>query len=108
LPPKIRNQINDPNNIVLVSAASLWEFAIKMNLKKIDTKINLPQIQAHIIEHEYGILGISFKHLNALSNLPHLHGDPFDRLLIAQAITEDLTIVSADKQFRVYPVNVIW
>ena len=54
------------------------------------------------------MLNISFKHLNALPGLPTHHRDPFDHLLIAQALTEDLTIISADKQFKTYPVRVAW
>jgi len=94
--------------LIVISIASLWEFAIKISLKKIDTKINLPDIEAYLIEREFNLLSISFKHLNALSALPTHHGDPFDRLLIAQALTEDLTIISADKEFQAYPVRVIW
>jgi PIN domain nuclease of toxin-antitoxin system len=108
LPDKIRGEINNDNNIVIISVASLWELAIKLSLKKIDTNITLPYIEAHILERKFTMLGISFKHLNALSALPHHHGDPFDRLLIAQAITEDLTIILADKEFQAYPVRVKW
>ncbi|HEY8781987.1 MAG TPA: type II toxin-antitoxin system VapC family toxin [Mucilaginibacter sp.] len=108
LPGKIRDLINDGDNLIVISIASLWEFAIKISLKKIDTKINLPDIEAYLIEREFNLLSISFKHLNALSALPTHHGDPFDRLLIAQALTEDLTIISADKEFQAYPVRVIW
>jgi PIN domain nuclease of toxin-antitoxin system len=105
---KTRDLINNDENVVVISVASLWEFAIKINLKKINTKISLPEVQAYILEREFTMLNISFKHLNALSALPTHHGDPFDRLIIAQALTEDLTIISADKEFRAYPVNVIW
>jgi PIN domain nuclease of toxin-antitoxin system len=53
-------------------------------------------------------LPILAKHLFKIKELSHHHGDPFDRLLIAQALTEDLTIISADKEFRAYPVKVVW
>jgi PIN domain nuclease of toxin-antitoxin system len=108
LPNKIRDLINDDHNLVIISIASLWELAIKISLKKIETKNNLPDIQAYIMEREFTILNISFKHLNALSALTTHHGDPFDRLLIVQALTEDLTVLSADKQFQAYPVRVTW
>ena len=108
LPEKIKNIINDENNIIVVSIASIWELAIKISLKKIDTKLDLPDVETHITERQFKLLNISFKHLNALTALLTHHGDPFDRLLIAQAITEDLTILSADKQFKAYSVRVIW
>jgi len=54
------------------------------------------------------MLGIEFSHLNTLLTLPQHHGDPFDRLLISQAITENLTIISADGHFASYPVEVFW
>ena len=105
---KTRDLINDDDNVIIVSIASLWELAIKINLKKINTEINLPDVQAYILEREFTMLNIYFKHLNALTALPTHHGDPFDRLLIAQALTEDLTIISADEEFRAYPVSVVW
>ena len=105
---EVRDLINDDDNSVAVSIASIWELAIKLSLKKIETKISLPDIEAYIIEREFTMLNISFKHLNALSALLIHHRDPFDRLLIAQALTEDLTIISADKEFQAYPVPVIW
>jgi len=108
LPEKIKNIINDENNIIVVSIASIWELAIKISLKKIDTKLDLPDVETHITERQFKLLNISFKHLNVLTALLTHHGDPFDRLLIAQAITEDLTILSADKQFKAYSVRVIW
>jgi len=87
LPEKIKNLINDENNIIAVSIASIWELAIKISLKKIDTKLNLPDIETHITERQFKLLNISFKHLNALTALLTHHGDPFDRLLIVQAFT---------------------
>jgi PIN domain nuclease of toxin-antitoxin system len=108
LPGKIRDLINNDDNIVFISIASLWELAIKISLKKIDTKNKLPDILAYITERDFTLLNISFKHLNALSALPTHHGDPFDRLIIAQALIEDIKIISADKAFQAYPVRVIW
>jgi PIN domain nuclease of toxin-antitoxin system len=108
VPNKIRKEINNGENGIVVSIASIWELAIKLSLKKIETKINLQEIQAEILKREFTLLGISFDHLNALSTLSQAHGDPFDRLLIAQAIAEGLTIISADRQFKNYHVEVIW
>ena len=108
LEDKIRERINDEQNIIVVSIASLWELAIKQRLGKLNTKITLSEIQNHIIKREFKLLNISFQHLGTLDVLPHHHGDPFDHMLIAQAISENLTIISADRHFDSYPVKVIW
>ena len=108
LPDKILKELDDADNHVTVSIVSLWELAIKISLKKMETKITLEEIQADILKRDFIPLPISFGHLNALSSLEFYHGDPFDRLLIAQAIVENLTMMSADKQFTAYPINVIW
>jgi PIN domain nuclease of toxin-antitoxin system len=108
LPVKIRESIDDENNKVTISIVSLWELAIKLNIKKIETTIKLLEIEAYIAQREFKLLSISFKHLNALSTLPSHHRDPFDRLLIAQAIIENMAIITADRQFESYPINIIW
>ena len=108
LPDYIRKTIDNVDNKVFISIASLWELAIKLNLKKIDTTINLSTIEADIIKRDFTILNISFAHLNTLSFLQYHHGDPFDRLLIAQAITENLSIISADRHFAAYLAPLIW
>jgi len=108
LPGKIRNNIDNSENNIFISIGSFWELAIKLASGKIDTKITLAQIEEDINKREFEILHISFQHLDALMGLPKVHGDPFDRLIIAQAITESLTILSADRHFKDYPVDVIW
>ncbi len=108
LPDEIKAKINDERNTVIVSIASLWELAIKINLNKIETKRSLSEIQEYVIERDFTLLNISFNHLNVLVALPQYHGDPFDRLLIAQALSENISIISADQYFRSYPVSVIW
>lgn len=109
---KLRDELDDENNVIIVSIASLWELTIKMSKEKKDIrfKITLPQLQAHIFERDYMLLNVSFKHLKVLEKLPKnkYHGDPFDRMIIAQAIAENLTILSVDRHFAAYPVNVIW
>ncbi|HEY5326344.1 MAG TPA: type II toxin-antitoxin system VapC family toxin [Mucilaginibacter sp.] len=108
LPARIRTDINNSENNILISIVSFWELAIKLTSGKINTKITLSQIEEDITNREFEILHISFQHLEALMALPKVHGDPFDRLIIAQAISENLTIISADKQFKTYPVRVAW
>jgi PIN domain nuclease of toxin-antitoxin system len=108
LPDKIKQIINDEDNTVIVSVVSLWEFSIKLKLGKLDVDLTLQEIQTHLLKTNYTLINISFDHLKELLVMPHHHGDPFDHLLIAQAISEDLTIISADKHFAAYPAKVIW
>lgn len=111
LPVKIRELLNDNTHKVVVSIVSLWELVIKTSKhdkRKLEIDITISEIQKYILEHEFILLNISLKHLNTLQTLPQHHGDPFDRMIISQAVTEGLTIVSADRQFGAYDVNVSW
>ena len=92
-----------------ISIASLWEISIKVNLNKLD----LPNDFDRFIPHQIAINGIeilpiNLQHLIVLTKLPLHHRDPFDRILIAQAIAEDVPIISIDKKFDLYGVNRQW
>lgn len=100
--------IEDINNQRFVSIVSLWEIIIKTSLKKTEFKHTLKEINFFLVSNDINLLYIDIKHLNTLSTLPFHHKDPFDRLLISQAITENLTLISADQHFKSYPVNLIW
>jgi PIN domain nuclease of toxin-antitoxin system len=90
---------------VLVSIASLWEIAIKSALGKLNVPDDLPE-RVHALGFE--LLPITAEHAWHVRELPHHHGDPFDRVLIAQAQAESLSIVTADPAFADYDVTVIW
>jgi PIN domain nuclease of toxin-antitoxin system len=90
---------------VLVSIASLWEIAIKKALGKLQAPDDLP---ARLPEFGFGLLAIEAEHAWAVRELPHHHRDPFDRLLIAQARTERMSILTADPAFGDYDVSVVW
>jgi PIN domain nuclease of toxin-antitoxin system len=90
---------------VLVSVVSLWEIAIKRALGKLRAPDDLP---ARLPGLGFGLLGIEVEHVWAVGEMPHHHGDPFDRLLIAQARAERLPILTADPAFADYDVSVIW
>jgi len=107
LPAKIKDELNNVTNEVFVSTASLWELAIKLSKQKLDIKITLQQIETDIINRDYKILEISFKHLSTLMSLPMAHGDPFDRMLISQAISENLILISVDRYFESYPIELL-
>ena len=89
----------------IVSNASLWEIAIKVALGKLDAPDDLPE---RVQELGFELLGVKSEHAWHVRSLPHHHGDPFDRLLIAQAQLERLPIVTADPAFGDYDVKVIW
>ncbi|MSR19821.1 MAG: type II toxin-antitoxin system VapC family toxin [Gemmatimonadetes bacterium] len=92
-------------DIVFVSAASAWEIAIKLALKKL--RIPGP-LDAAVEDSHFDQLPISFAHASAVTGLAPHHGDPFDRMLIAQALVEELTVVTHDRRFEAYGVPVIW
>jgi len=101
----LRRKIADPSNDVLVSAASVWEIAIKKRLGKLDAPDNLLEV---LEASDFSPLSINFVHAAAAGSLPAHHDDPFDRMLIAQALMGGLAIVTSDRAFEPYPVRVIW
>ncbi len=88
-----------------VSAASIWEIAIKRASGKLDAPENLLD---KVAEARFIELGISFEHAIRAGALPPHHGDPFDRMLVAQAQSEGLTIVTGDERVAAYDVPVLW
>lgn len=105
LSPAARSVIADPVNEPLVSAASVWEIAIKRALGKLTAPEDLPEL---VIGEGFSWLPITPSHAWKVRELPAHHRDPFDRVLIAQAITEQLPIVTADTRFNNYGVEVRW
>ena len=99
----------DPENSLVLSVASLWEMQIKLQLGKLRLALPLRQIiESQQQTNQIEILPITMSHVFALGNLPSHHKDPFDRLLIAQAIVEDTALVTGDRMFSEYPINVAW
>ena len=94
---------------VFVSIASLWEIAIKKSIGKLDIDVSGEELADKCAEAGIDILPIEPKHLDYLSELPNIHNDPFDRLIISQAVSENLSLVSRDEKIAKYPnVKVIW
>ncbi|HEY0150687.1 MAG TPA: type II toxin-antitoxin system VapC family toxin [Longimicrobium sp.] len=109
LSARARDLIDDPGNTMVVSVASLWEIAIKYGLGKLDLGLPFEDlVRDELSRTAFEILAIEVNHLITLSELPLHHRDPFDRLLIAQAISEDLPVVGTDSAFERYPVGRIW
>jgi PIN domain nuclease of toxin-antitoxin system len=99
--------LNNPINNIVVSYASLWEIAIKQSIGKLSLGITLSQLEINLQNNMFTLLDTSVKHLERLQKLPFHHNDPFDRLLIAQAQEEDLTLISEDGNFKYYQVNLL-
>jgi PIN domain nuclease of toxin-antitoxin system len=106
---RARAAVSDPDNEVFVSIASCWELAIKLSLGKLRLSQSLERfIPEQLTRNGFGLLGIEFRHVARIGDLPFHHRDPFDRMLVAQALLDDLAIVSADRVFRKYGVTVVW
>lgn len=94
---------------LFLSSATLWELQIKINLGKFDFGDPLSVVIAdEFKENSIELLPVEPKHIFNLSNLPRHHRDPFDRMLISQAMVEDLTVVTVDPKFSEYGVKVLW
>src|SRR5581483_3824242 len=104
-----RALIEDPASVKLISPASFWELAIKVSLGKYVLNESYEDLIKHaIIDNGFELLPIEPRHAAALITRPHHHRDPFDRLLIAQAIVEGFTIVSVDPNIDRYPAKRVW
>jgi PIN domain nuclease of toxin-antitoxin system len=109
LNPRAKAAIEYSGNEALVSLASLWEIAIKSKLGKLElTEPFQVLFPAQLDINGFAQLPIQVAHLHELERLPEVHRDPFDRLLIAQARTENLTLVSADRHYSAYGVPLLW
>lgn len=109
LSAKATANICDPSNRKLVSPATAWKVAIKVSLKKLDNggpyRGFFPQ---HMLRNNFEWLPIADEHLTAIVTLPFHHKDPFDRMLISQALIESIPLVGADPAFDAYGVTRIW
>ena len=104
-----RSLIEDPANTVLVSPASHWEIAIKISIGKLPLRQPFPDfVEQAILDNGFVILPIKPKHTAVVASLPFHHKDPFDRLLIAQALAEGIPLVSADPALDQYGIQRLW
>jgi PIN domain nuclease of toxin-antitoxin system len=98
-----RTLIADPENELLFSAASLWEIAIKHGLGRADFKVSTRLLRRGLLDNGYTELPIAGEHTVAVEDLPPIHKDPFDRLLVAQATVEGITLLTVDRLVAQYP-----
>ena len=91
-----------------VSMASLWEIAIKQSNGKLDLPFSPEELHAICIDRDIHIKQILPSHLNLLRDLPKIHNDPFDRLIICQSLAENIPILTHDSKIPLYPVKTVW
>ena len=103
-----RTSIEGDNVVNYVSIGSLWEIAIKVSLKKLELKVSFDQINKQFLENGFELLPVTFADTLTVSTLPFHHRDPFDRIIIAQALNSGINIITKDENFSLYGVNVIW
>lgn len=109
LSSKVAYEILIPANQIFLSVASIWELQIKIKLNKFSFSDTLENVITKEIQiNNLQILPVQLVHALYLENLPLYHKDSFDRLLISQAVVENMTLVSADTNFAAYQVNLLW
>ncbi len=102
LPKEARRLLEDPANEVLYSAASLWEIAIKAALRKSDFRVDLALLRPALAAMDFVELPITGGHAERLASLPQIHKDPFDRMLVAQSLSEPLVLLTNDAALGAY------
>jgi PIN domain nuclease of toxin-antitoxin system len=107
LPERVRTLVAKPDTERIVSIASLWEIAIKKSLGKLSTRHTVPEFM-QTYQDVMVFLPIQAPHLAIIESLPLHHRDPFDRLIIAQAMAENIPVVSIDTAFDAYRVERVW
>ena len=103
LPAKARVLMEDPQNDLLFSAASLWEIVIKRSLGRSDFQVDARVLRRGLLDNGYKELTITSEHSVFIDSLPLLHKDPFNRILVAQATVEGITLLTADVLLAQYP-----
>lgn len=109
LSSRARRRIEDPAHDKFLSVASIWEAAVKTSLGKLRLSISLEEvIDEGAVRNGIALLDVRREHAAAVEHLPFHHRDPFDRLLVCQAMVEKMEIVSADASLDAYPVRRVW
>ncbi len=106
---KAQQAITEPSATKYISIASFWEIAIKLSLGKLQLDFTFRDLERQVDINGFELLPITFKHAYQVSLLDYHHRDPFDRMIIAQALTEDLTVISRDGHFDKYSkLQLLW
>ena len=107
LPEGVRAMLKDEANILLFSAASIWEVAIKSSLGRDDFEADAAVLRRGLLDNGYVEVAVTGEHAVGVRSLPMVHRDPFDRMLVAQAIMEGAHLVTADERLAEYPLSLI-
>ena len=109
LPVSATALIEDPDNEIAFSVVSLWEVAIKTGRGRADFHVDVGSLRRQLIDNGYAELAVSGAHAVALASLPPLHKDPFDRMLVAQALVEGVTLLTGDRAVAQYkgPIRLV-
>ena len=108
LPSKTKKIIDDSGNAIYLCTVSLWEIAIKINSGKLELRLPFEEFLDEVRKRDFELLQIKEEHLKRLAALPLLHRDPFDRMLVATAMVENLTILTVDENIYKYAVPCLW
>ena len=109
LSKRAKQILTSDSNELVFSLASLWEIAVKIQIGKLGTLgSSVVYVRDEVEEYGMEILPIHYSHILALERLPFHHKEPFDRLILAQAVAESLPLLSDDSQFPAYPVKLLW
>lgn len=108
LSDKSKEIIENQENVKFVSIASIWEIAIKISLDKFKFDKGFKKFLDMIVNNGFDIIPITFDHAMTVSTLEFIHRDPFDRLIISQALTDNLTVITKDESFQKYNVKTTW
>jgi PIN domain nuclease of toxin-antitoxin system len=108
LPKEIKELIKNVNEPCFISIASFWEITIKVQLGKLKLGLSIKELFEFTSRNKIEIIEINSEHLIELLNLPFIHRDPFDRLIISQGISEDLILISKDSELNKYGIKLIW
>ena len=106
LSASMRTILEDRKNELFFSTVSIWEVAIKHRLGRNDFQVNPRLLRRGLIDNGYSELQISSEHAVTVTDLPAIHKDPFDRMLVAQAIVDGITLITADEMIAKYPAPV--
>lgn len=108
LPGKAESLVVDANNTLYFSSASIWEIGIKKSLGRSDFRVDPEVLRRGLLDNQYNELCITSLHALAVNDLPMLHKDPFDRMLLAQAKSEGISLLTSDSIMREYPGPVLF
>ena len=103
-----RTIVLDGDNTLYFSPVSIWEVVIKKNFGRADFDFDPGVLHRSLLENQYRELPVTSRHALAVYGLPEIHRDPFDRILLAQAVTEGIPLLTSDRTLREYPVSVVF